>query len=160
MAGQLRARDDPRLVVGRSAHGLCGVKFGILECSKAKEARDQRRWQRVTREVDLVRLYDCDRTWQWLADCWWRLSPRRRSKPRFFISIDERNTHAENFSRCTCFLDKMFHLRSRHGSNRGQEGPLIRIWGTRFVDELAVARTSHSPLKGQGNQVAEATRWH
>ena len=158
VAGQLRARDDPRLVVGRSAHGLCGVKFRILKCSKAKEARDQRRWQRVTREVDLVRLYDGDRSWQWLADCWQRLSPRRRSKPRFFVFVDDRNTHAENFSRCTCILDQMFHLRSRHRSNRGQEGPLIRIRRTRFVDELAVARTSRKPLKRQGNQVAEATR--
>src|SRR5450759_5268976 len=119
MAGQLCARDDPGLVMGRSAHCLCGVKFGILECSKANEARDQRRWQRVTREVDLVRLYDGDRTWQWLTDCWRRLTPRRRGKPRFFVFVNERNTHAENFSGCTCFLDQMSHLRLRHGSNRG-----------------------------------------
>lgn len=32
-------------------------------------------------------------------------------------------THAKNFSRCTCFLDKMIHLRSRYRINRGQEGP-------------------------------------
>ena len=160
MARQLCARDDPRLVMGRSAHCLCGVKFGILKCSKANQARDQRRWQRVTREVDLVRLYDSDRTWQWFADCWRRLWPRRRGKPRFFVFVDERNTHADNFSRCTRFLDQMFHLRSRHRSNRGQEGPLIRIRRTGFVDELAVARTSREPLKRQRNQVTEAPHWH
>src|SRR5260370_42479222 len=54
----------------------------------------------------------------------------------------------------------MFHLRTRHKSNRRQEGPLIQMRRTRFVDELAVARTSREPLKRQGNQVAEATRWH
>src|SRR5258708_500364 len=54
----------------------------------------------------------------------------------------------------------MFHLYSRHRYNGGQEGPLIRIRRTRIVDELAVARTSREPLKRQGNQVAEATRWH
>src|SRR5437868_8094264 len=76
MAGQLCARDDPGLIMGRSAHCLCGIKFGILECSQANQARDQRWWHRVTREVDLIRLYNSDRTRQQLADCWRRLSPR------------------------------------------------------------------------------------
>ncbi len=160
MAGQLCARDDSRLVMGRSAHCLCGVEFGILECSKANEARDQRRWQRVTREVDLVRPYDSDRTRQWFAHCWRRLSPRGRGKPRFFVFVDERNTHADNLTRCTCFLDQMFHLGSRHRCDRGQEGPLIRIQRTKFVDELAVARISREPLKGQGNQITEPARRH
>ncbi len=52
MAGQLCARDDSGLVMGRSAHCLCGIKVGILECRKANQARDQRRWQRVTREIE------------------------------------------------------------------------------------------------------------
>jgi hypothetical protein len=160
MAGQLGARDNPRLVMSRSAHCLCGVKFGILECSKANKARDQRRWQRVAREVDLVRLYNSNRTGQWLANCWRRLSQRRWGKPWFFVFVDERNTHAQNFSRCTCFLDQMFHLCLRHRSNRRKEGPLIRIRRTRLVYELAVARTSRDPLKRQGNQVAESTHWH
>src|SRR3984893_3558533 len=38
------------------------------------------------------------------------------------------------------------------------KGPLIQIRRTRFVDELAVARTSRESLKRQGNQIAEATR--
>src|SRR6266481_3960499 len=101
MASQLCTRDDPRLIMGRSAHCLCGIEFRILERSEANEAGDQRRWQRVTRDVDLVRLYDGDRTWQLPADCWRRLSARRRGKPWFFVFVDERNTHAENFSRCT-----------------------------------------------------------
>src|SRR5882672_9809421 len=114
----------------------------------------------MTRDVDLVRLYDGDRTWQWPADCWWRLSARRRRKPRFFVFVDERNTHAENFSRCTCFLDKMIHLRSRYRINRGQEGPLIQIWRTRLVDEHAVAGTARKPLERQCNQITEPTRRH
>src|ERR1700681_1484343 len=114
----------------------------------------------MTRDVDLVRLYDGDRTWQGPADCWWRLSARRRGKPRFFVFVDERNTHAENSSRCTCFLGKVIHLRSRYGINRGQEGPLIQIWRTRLVDEYAVARTSREPLKRQSHQIPESTRRH
>src|ERR1700738_679646 len=160
MASQLCARDDPRLVMGRSAHCLCGIEFGILERSEANKAGDQRRWERVTRDVDLVRLYDGDRTRQGPADCWWRLSARRRGKPRVFVFVDERDTHAKKFSRCTCFLDKMIHLRSRYRINRGQEGPLIQIWRTRLVDEHAVARTARKPLKRQCNQITEPTRRH
>src|ERR1700730_5902825 len=160
MASQLCARDDPWLVMGRSAHCLRGIEFGILERSEANKAGDQRRWEGVTRNVDLVRLYDGDRTWQWPADCWWRASGGRRGKPRFFIFVDERNTNAENFSRCTCFLDKMIHLRSRYRINRRQEGPLIQISRTKLVDEHAVARTSREPLKRQCNQIAESPRRH
>ena len=104
--------------MGRSAHRLCGVEFGILERSEANKARDQERWQRVTRDVDLVSLHDSDRTWQWPAYCWRWLSARRRGKPRFFVFVDKRNTYAENFSRCTRFLDQMIHPRSRHRFNR------------------------------------------
>src|SRR5271167_3948871 len=81
MARQFCARDDPRLVMGRSAHGLCGVKFGILERGKANKTRNQRGWQRVTRDVNLVGLHDSDRTWQWPVYCWRWLSARRRGNP-------------------------------------------------------------------------------
>src|SRR5260221_6063782 len=86
----------------------------------------------------------------------------RAPKTRHFTSYKQATHHElrTNISRCTCFLDQMFHLCSRHGCNRGQEGPLIRIRRKRIVDELAVARASRDPLKRQGNQVAEATRWH
>jgi len=75
--------------MGRSAHRLCSVEFRVLERSEANKSRDQVRWQRVTRNVDLVSLHDSDRTWQWPAYCWRWLSARRRGKPRLFLFVDE-----------------------------------------------------------------------
>jgi hypothetical protein len=51
----LGATDDSRFVVGREAHRLCSIKFGVLKRGNAKKPVAKRRREVLLGDVDLIR---------------------------------------------------------------------------------------------------------
>ena len=69
----LRASNDPGLVIGRQAHGLCLVELGILETGDAQHSIPKSRSQTISPNVDLVAEDQFQRARK-LADNWRLLS--------------------------------------------------------------------------------------
>jgi hypothetical protein len=56
--------------------------------------------------------------------------------------------------------DRALNVLGRHGRDRRQECPLIRVWTQTGVDEHAATLFSRPLLQRQGNQIAETTLRH
>jgi hypothetical protein len=55
---KLGATDDSWLAKGRQAHGLCRIKFGILECGQASEAVNHHWRKFCPLDINLIAQYD------------------------------------------------------------------------------------------------------
>ena len=111
---QLRARNDARLVVRRPPHRLRRIKFGVLEGGQTDEAGDQRRGKITPRNIDLIGANQCVASGRGPSMAGGARLRDGGDEPWFFVFIDERHTHRQDFAGRARFLDSRSTRDPRH----------------------------------------------